>query len=352
MASAMSVAAAGLSPGQFAVLKPSNAPRVNYPNTYADSATWDPINKKIYFVGQGDDTLVGYNFLIYDDANNAWSEGPALPGIPKGCTLFFHGYDLNTINPANGDFYRALHRPDRVGQRCGSGPWVDLYRYRPSTGTWTAIGNNTLQPDQSSFCCEAIAWFPELNGVIWFYPPNGRMYLYSETTGQWSLFATVSGCCTGNSPGIAEYDPVNHVILVGDAGGMFRVTSAGVSTSLGALQPTYYDGTGYSGTIAPDPVTGKMVYIKAHSTSPYTPPYFIWDHVNKTTTGPVSGLPAPSPTYGATTSTPISTYGVVGTIFCNTANDCGIILFKNSLSTPDTTPPAQPQNLVVTPRQK
>jgi len=57
MASAMSVAAAGLSPGQFAVLKPSNAPRVNYPNTYADSATWDPINKKIYFVGQGDDTL-------------------------------------------------------------------------------------------------------------------------------------------------------------------------------------------------------------------------------------------------------------------------------------------------------
>src|SRR5262245_54945725 len=136
--SALAKAAAALSPGQFTVLTPSNSTTNNYPNVYADSASWDPINKKSYFLGQGDDTHVGYNFIIYDDATNSFSEGPNLPGFsPSTCTVFMHGYDLNTIDPATGNFYRATHRADITGWTTCPGPFSDLYRYNASTNSWT-----------------------------------------------------------------------------------------------------------------------------------------------------------------------------------------------------------------------
>jgi len=347
-ASTLSTAAAALSPGQFAVITPSNSTGDNYPNVYADSASWDPVNHKLYYVGQGDDNNVGYHFIIYDEATNAFSEGPALPGFsPRTCTLYMHGYDLNTIDPATGNFYRGTNRSDSVGWTSCPGPFADLYRYNSVTNTWTALPNNTAEPTSGS-CCQAIAWWPELNGVLWAHPGTRKVWIYSETTGLWSLLTTLPSLA-GLSNLIAEYDSVNHQMVVGDAGSMYRIATNGTATLIGALPTSGGSyGTGLQGNISAAPVSGNFIYIKDHSSPyPHTPPFYTWNAQTNAQTGPISGVPAANPVYGATTTTPVSNYGLTMSIFCYTS--CGLLIYKDGNVAPDTTDPSTPTNLVASP---
>ena len=356
-ASTLSTTAGGLSPGGFAVIVPTQSAGTqdNYPTVWGDSGGWwqgPAIGQgKFFYVGQGDDSHVGYHFIIYDEATNTFNEGPDLPGLsPKTCSIFNHGYDLNTIDPTTGNFYRALHRGDAGGWSTCPGPFSDVYRYSPTSNTWARLPNNTGEPNvgPGSYTPEAIAWWPEKNGFIWIYPPTNHIWLFSETTQAWSLFASFD-LQAAISDSIAEYDYVNHRMVVGTSNMMHILNADGTHSQIGAL-PTaggvYYSGNGIKGNIVSRPVSGQFMFLKEAPNFPHNHDWYTWNAQTNAQSGPLAGVPAPNPVYGAVSSAPNSTYGLVMTLACYTS--CRLLIYKDGNVVQDTTPPTQPQNVVAT----
>src|SRR5262245_56503629 len=107
-ASALSDAAAGLQPGQWAVLNTQNfnsallndgaSYHVFY---YTEDLTWDPVSKQLLFVGGGHDSDA--EFLRYSESSNTWTRSKPTGGFWH--SSFSHAYDHDAIAPTLGKFF-------------------------------------------------------------------------------------------------------------------------------------------------------------------------------------------------------------------------------------------------------
>src|SRR6185503_1481673 len=120
-ATQLSETAAGMAPGTFVELTPMNGWNQggiltpsdiagcsdgDYITQYSEKAAWDPVGRRLLFVGQSHGNCYGGRFVSYTDATNTWVEEPWVPGICKSGTssnpCFNHGYDHSTADPATG----------------------------------------------------------------------------------------------------------------------------------------------------------------------------------------------------------------------------------------------------------
>ena len=341
--------AAVMQPGEWRSFTPGNLNTINDASNwaaYADSATWDPISRKFLFLGSYHATP--YRFPTWSDATNSWANGPALPGLPYTVTFVGHGYDHNAIDAGNGNFYYFIGRDlQNVIRQQGFTPH-DLYRFNIAAGTWTTLPDNNLK--SGGYCCDSIAYFPEMGGIIWL-DSNNDVYLFRESTQQWSKLTTLA--MTGNLWTFAEYNPVYHVVLLGRAGGsLFKLNSTGQATQLNNVPSnvTIYDGNANTGHVTVDPVTGEYLVLTPGNLQMFR--YNVSTDTWQAMSQPPSGIQN-----SGIVGTPVSTYGVIIYASCGPSSgscDGTLWVYKHSTSTvssspspaSDTSAPSAPSSLL------
>jgi hypothetical protein len=277
-ASTLSTTIAAMPADSWAVISPSNTGVIGggLTTSFGDSGAWDPINRKFLFTGA--DHGVGYDFVIWDDATNAWTSGAALPGVPKSTIFVGHAFDGNTTDYNGNYFYRC-----RRGT-CGN----DIYKYNVTTGAWTTLPNNTAETNENNDCCTGIAYFPELGGLVWI-TNTGQIWLWNATSNTWSLLTTASGYSAGTWA-FAEYNPIRKVVLFGSgvSSQLFSLSATGVVTAKGAIPHTIYSGDGFNGHVTHDPVTGLFIVLTSgtHQCKTYEVSTDTWG----TCTNPPAGM--------------------------------------------------------------
>src|SRR2546430_11359443 len=119
----LSDAAGALSAGQWTILTTTNLNPVfaqtggvsTEINGYGDSMVWDPISKKVFYIGSdhySDQTVASTKhatFAEYSDSDNTWrsldisgAPAAAFPLIYGGSFVIQHGYDARALDPATG----------------------------------------------------------------------------------------------------------------------------------------------------------------------------------------------------------------------------------------------------------
>jgi len=297
-ASALSNLAASMQPKTWATLSTQglSAALGGYsgcatsPLEYADNAVWDPVHKKLYFLG-APHYCWPWKFLIYDEATNQWSTG-LLPasGMNSGGSQIGHAYDHNAVDPATGDVFHK--------------PYNDRNIYRYSNGSWSLYTtfNATISP--SINITGGLSWFPEMGGLV-FIQGGGTAVsaaFYKASTQQWSRLAT--NLSMGNYQEMIAYDPVHKVVLFGGGGGSsdwYAVDAGGIVTKK-KNAPASFDVNG--DILKPDPVTGKIFLFPYGGSSAYE-----YDYPTDTWSA-FSGT-APPFTPGISISAPVGDYGVI-----------------------------------------
>jgi hypothetical protein len=338
LAGALGDLAAQMQPGEWRVLNANgdssgwstsllDAGGGNNVLQYADKGTWYPANKQFYFYGQGVHGS-GTKFLKYDEATNKWTaEAKAYWDCTPTCDWGVgHGYQHNTIDPYNGNFYRRTFDS------------TNIFKYNIASKTWTQVP----PPPVSDECCIGVEYFPDMGGLI-LAGGNGMVRFFNEKSSTWSLLA--SGLAMGGYHNVAVYNPVYKVVVFGGGNGssdLYKIDASGKITKL-ANAPIEIAIAGSVFTM--DPVSGKYLAFGANRTFyQYDLGTNVWTQLN------ASAVLAFPPTSGdnfnwfGTVAAPVSSYGVV--MFLKFADaDSKVYLYKHASLTPDTTPPATPKNV-------
>jgi hypothetical protein len=180
---------------------------------YAGPGQWDPVHKKIQFVGHGHQTTV-HKLLTWDDATNQWSASTS--DTPWPSESIGHAYYHMTCDQKTGDLYMRKYDSVNVSKRAWGGSWTEI-------DTIADIAN------QDASCME---WFPELNsgagGLIYADALRAEAWNPSPSpSGNWSeLTPALSGL--SNSPWIAY---AMGYVWFGQGTKVYRVTSGGTVTT-------------------------------------------------------------------------------------------------------------------------
>lgn len=341
-ASALSELAASLAPGQWGVLKPSGASTIGggLITSYGDSASWDPVRRRLHFVGS--DHQFPYDHAVWDEASNAWIEGASFPGIPFSTLFVGHAFDGNAADPVTGDVYYRL-RDDTPGAA-----GVDIFRFSAAAGSWTPAADNPLETDEGGLPAQGIAYFPELDGgsLVWIVN-SGQVYRCQSpcaAPGAWSKLADLGEAF--GTWGFAEYNAVRKVVLFGSGatGRLYKLSSSGAVTRLADLPAAIYDGGGFNGHVAADPVTGTFIVLTAGASKAC--------RTFDVDTGVWGSCPAPPAALaGSSAAAAIAAHGVIAFMACGTASwTCRgeLVVYKHAASpSPDRLPPAKPARLVL-----
>src|SRR5262249_45014083 len=136
------------------------------------------------------------------------------------------------------------------------------------------------------------------------------------------------------------YSPVYNTMLLGGGDNQqYKIWKLGSDRSITALTDSPVKLGVQSGLVTLEPVTGKFIF--------YSDPthVYIYDPTGSGTLNMIATTPSflgnyygPSPS--DMFAVPISTYGVVAFVRCNT-NNCRMFLYKHALSGSPTTPPPQ-----------
>lgn len=317
--------AASMQPGTWAEL-----PTINMNETlqaggsshsylpYSDDMVWDPTTEQVFYIGADHLAPEGPQFISYSAITNTWQKLPRPSWLVS--LIFFHGYEHTAIDAARGLIY---HRP--YGDR-------QVHRYEIATQTWTDLPLDSLS---NGSCCEALSVFPDMNGLIWVRGDT-TIQKYDESTNQWIQQAT--GLQLGGTWHQSEYDPIDHVLIFYSANfnQLYKMTSSGMITTLGAIPINLYDGFGYVGNLTIDPATGTYLALTATARQFYT--YNINTNVWTLQNNPT----LPDMTNASVVSTPISTYGVTMFAMCRGSIDCHTYLYKHS----GNTSPPPPQDTI------
>ena len=241
-----------------------------------------------------------------------------------------HGYDHSAIDPARRFFY---HRPYNS---------QTVRRYNIDTQTWTSLPS--LPFADYNNCCDALEYFPELDGIVWIASNglagqnNGHVYLYKEATNQWTvLSSTVDLSDTWT---LAQYNPVHKLMLFYSAGtgALYKMSGTGAITKLRNPPVSLYNGS--NGLLTVDPVSGDYIALTGSSLQPYK-----YD-VLTDTWQVLSAANQPSFTGSGVVATPINTYGAIFFATCDGGggSNCTAYLYKHAAGTGTTTapPPATP----------
>jgi hypothetical protein len=272
---------------------------------YTDDMVWNPTTQEVFMVGADHLAPEGPQFVSYSARNNTWQRliRPAWLNI-----TFFHGYDHSAIDQANGRFY---HRPYMLNM---------IHRYDTNSKAWTELPNvNTYQN-----CCDALEYFPELDGLIWVHGELGEIWLFKESTGQWSRLGTWAAQ-GGGTWNFAEYNPVHKVLVFGSGGPrtLFKLSSTGQITQLNKPPVSFYDGSGYNGVFTVDPVSGEYLLLTPTLRQLYSYDVSgdLW-HVQPSASKPDFNR-------RGVAAAPISTHGVILFVTCGRSN-CKAYLYKHA----------------------
>jgi hypothetical protein len=259
--------------------------------TYCDIAAWDPGSKQVLYIGGDHNWNVSYTtkFITYSENTNTWQKMTTPPWA-----IVMHGYHHTAIDQSTGVLF---HRPYNNKQ---------VHRYNISSQTW----DQPLMPTLAGYvnACDALEFFPELGGLVWINGDN-HVYLYKESTNQWTTLAAVT---LGGTWQTAAYNPVHKVVVFYSSGAkaFYKLSSAGQVTQLQNPPVSFYDGTGYNGTLTADPVSGKFIVLTASSHDLYA-----YD-VTTDTWQAQSSTNKPDMTNQCVMATPINTYGVTFVAAC------------------------------------
>jgi hypothetical protein len=296
----------------------------DYITQYAEKAGWDPIMKRLFFVGQSHGNCYAGRFIIYESNTNSWSVGPYPPGICQSGTAnnpcFAHGYSHSTVNPKTGEFYYRHS--------------YTMKFYKFFNGVWTAIpAPNT----QSSVCCGALEYFPDMDRLI-FVEPDWGVWSYNPATSQWTQLANTNGA--NAQPGLqnlpmssgsnfARYNPVKKVLMFGGGTKFYKMNQSGVITTVSNPQGIVMGSN--LGVINADPVSGKFIALSDSNPSMYE--YNVdTDAWTLLTNKPVPAVLRNMIGYSdGLISTPISNYGVTMYIKYSFGNS-KVYLYKHAVN--------------------
>lgn len=244
----------------------------DYITQYAEKAAWDPVNDRVLFVGQAHGMCYGGRFVIYTEATNSWSTGPWPSGICQSGSAsnpcFSHAYDHNTVDPLTGDFYFRQAFT------------MKFFRFR--NGAWASI---PAPPTQSSQCCGALEYFPELGRLI-FVDGDWGVWAYNPASNSWSQLANTTAADAGaglpNLPmpsinNFALYNPVRKVLLFGGGSSVYRLDATGAIRTMRS-SPVGLGAT--NSVISVDPVSGKYIVLAGSSVYQYDVTADSWGQVS------------------------------------------------------------------------
>ncbi|MFT4584769.1 MAG: hypothetical protein ACI915_003477 [Gammaproteobacteria bacterium] len=270
---------------------PSDQSLLELPMSYAlhfwaDSGTWDPVNKRIIWMG-GPGSCCGnpptYQLMIYELETDTWTIA-ATPYALSG-----HGYDGNAYDSLTENFYFSFYGQEVV-KKWNDGKWSEL----PPV------------PYSMSSNIASLEWFPEANngkGALMHFGCFGKSSWFDGTA-----WHDVSKTEMGIHHTFAQYNPVHKIVWFrGSDNRHFVIDPTFRITELKSVPPVdlnYPNGYGDKGgwkTV--DPISGKYLYFSGLDNS-------IWefdvllDSWNKTALAkPIfhsgsSGFTVPIPEYG------------------------------------------------------
>ena len=224
-ATALSDVAGSMQPGTFAelpsmsgwnsgsILNPldvSGCTTGDYITQYAEKAPWDPVNKRMVFVGQTHGSCYAGRFVMYSDSSNSWSQGPWPSGVCQSGTAsspcFSHAFGHNTVDTTTGDFYfRQAYT-------------MKFFRFRG--GSWSSI---PAPPTQSSQCCGALEYFPDMKRLLyldgdwglWAYDPSANSWKQLANASVANATAGLLNLAMPSTVVFSLYNPVQKVVLFG-----------------------------------------------------------------------------------------------------------------------------------------
>ena len=290
---------------------------------YTDDIVWDPNTHGLYFIGSDHFHSTGYaRFVTYAETTNTWRELPRPIWFQPLTETAMHGYHHTTINPATGELY---HRP--------MGAKRAVNRYSLTAATWRSGFSlpTSLLPNESDMaCCIGVSFFPELKGLVFVDGGgNQNIYEFSTATYKWSMLK--SGVPMGAYQSTAEYNPIYKVVVGGGGNGsnaLYKIDSLGTVT---ALKPAPFN-IGIEQTIfTVDPVSGDyLVFNNSGQFYTYNVQTDTWRL--QAAAPPVFTGSFGVPVHG-TAATPVSTYGVVAFVTCESSDSSRVIVYKHSAST-------------------
>jgi|GEM_PF-5277136 len=357
-ATALSDLANSMNPGTWKQL-PSNFPGGGYNFfiggnnilQYADSGTWDPIHRKVVFMGGGH---IGISKLvIYDELSNQWSgitdfspNGPVNTGgvDPNNPYAGYigHAYDHNALDPTRGIFYYTPRNGTMV------------FSFNPATLAWARLPDVPL-PSSDRAATYVLEFDVERDALIHVNPVTTNGNIYSLKTGAptWEIITTSNYRPDYNHTG--EYDTLRKVLYFGGGGGpaqyeFYRLDRTNnIVTRLanplrGIKTPDDFSTEG--GIHTTDPVTGNFIQLNHDGKIyEYDGDTNKWSQVATNVPASItSGVPHAA---SGAVVIPISSYGLI--MYIKYAGDSSSVwLYKHkqgSVNPPDTTLPAAPKNL-------
>ncbi len=162
---------------------------------YTDSGVWDPVKKKMAWVG-GPGTCCAdpaiYKRITYDEATDHWDIQPT-PFTGSG-----HGYDANAFDPSTGLHYFAF--------------WDDKKIKTWKGQTWGTLPEHPLPAN----IAVALTWFPDLNGGkggLVLTSGNGRAAWFDGNA--WAEIKGGEAAPWGDYDVFSEYSPTLKKMWLG-----------------------------------------------------------------------------------------------------------------------------------------
>ncbi|HET6583103.1 MAG TPA: hypothetical protein VFG69_06645 [Nannocystaceae bacterium] len=311
-ASPLSELAASLEPGEWgelateeidAVLSASGASGIQIP--YAEDIVWDPQTQQLHFLG-GDHADIA-DHISYSADTNTWQTLERPSWIGEGT---MHGYDHSAIDVGRRFVY---HRPFANNV---------VHRYDIDSDTWTMLPS---PPDEGTSCCDALEFFPDMDGILWAHHSYFELWLFAESTQEWTLVD--DSLPAGTTWEVAEYNPVHRLVLFTSAETMYQLANDGAVTEIGPLGAPIYDGTGYNGVLTVDPVSGDFLVSTPAGEGDRT------FHVYGVIENAWAELPT-QPDLDLTSTgmvaTPIADHGVTLFVYCHGGTPCGVLAYKHA----------------------
>jgi len=258
---------------------------------YMDKGAYDPINKRIRFIGNGH--LEQLRWHQYDETANTWSN-LAPPSWYGGGAVYEHGYQHNTVDPATGDFfYRNFNSSS-------------IRRFVHASGTWVTISSS------NDNIAGGIEWLPSLGtqgGLVQYLAPYIRTW--DKATNAVTLRSSSSGASTYHCCAVRNF--ANNTIYVGGGNGSSSVWSVNGAGTVGSL-PSCPISFGIGSTVTTAcPVSGDLIVIRNNS-SAYGLSGASWGALSMTGAPGFGTVQAGS----HIVAVPIPAYGVILFLFGNT----------------------------------
>jgi hypothetical protein len=169
---------------------------------WSNKAVWNESTGQFLYVGQGHYSCM--KFISYRAATNSWR---TLSNPPDGKGVN-HSYDNNCTDGQN-LYYMYYHGKT-------------IYKYNIAGNSWSTL---TTAPDNLYIASQpavALDYYPELGGLVLCAGDNNHVALYHLSSNTWESLAPPSNDY-GDYSVMAQYNPVQKVLVYGGPGAVYRI---------------------------------------------------------------------------------------------------------------------------------